>query len=381
MDNKRILIISFSNLKNDSRVKRQINYLKKQNKVLTMGLADPEIEDVNFIDISFKLNKFHLLYTMFLSTIGLFEKSYWKQDQIKVAQKKIKSSNLENLDLIIANDIDSVPLALSIKSNNTKIIFDAHEYSPLEHNDNLVWRIVFKKYKTYLIQKYAHLCDSMLTVCDGIVEEYKKVFQLQPIVITNACKFYDLKPSKTQDKIKMIHHGLSLPTRKIENMILMMDEVDERFELHLMLMQNNKSYYNKLEALIATRNNVLLIPSVPTDEIVPFTNKYDIGLYILEPTNFNNANALPNKFFEFIQSRLAIAIGPSPEMSKIIESNQIGVISSDFTPKSLAQQLNKLSISDIDRMKKNTDILANSLNADANMLILKQEIQSLFTVE
>ena len=94
MDNKRILIISFSNLKNDSRVKRQINYLKKQNTVITMGLADPEIEDVKFIDISFKLNKIHLLYTMILSTIGLFEKAYWNQDQLKIAKKRIKSSNL-----------------------------------------------------------------------------------------------------------------------------------------------------------------------------------------------------------------------------------------------------------------------------------------------
>ena len=40
-----------------------------------------------------KLNKIHLLYTMFLSTIGLFEKAYWNQDQLKIAKKRIKSSS------------------------------------------------------------------------------------------------------------------------------------------------------------------------------------------------------------------------------------------------------------------------------------------------
>jgi hypothetical protein len=30
--------------------------------------------------------------------------------------------------------------------------------------------------------------------------------------------------------------------------------------------------------------------------------------------------ALPNKFFEFIQARLAVAIWPSPEMSKITKT-------------------------------------------------------------
>ena len=64
----KIAIISFSNLKNDPRVKRQIKYLSKSYQVLAIGWANPEIEHVDFIDISYRLNKLHLIFNMLLTT-------------------------------------------------------------------------------------------------------------------------------------------------------------------------------------------------------------------------------------------------------------------------------------------------------------------------
>ncbi len=377
----KIAIISFSNLKSDSRVRRQINYFNKHYTVVTIGLKDPEIENVEFHDISYKLSKIYLVFIYFLLIIGFYEKGYWKHQQLLTATKKLPANYFNSFDVIISNDIDSVPLAIKLAGKQTKLVFDAHEYSPLEHDDSFIWRLVFKKYKTYLIKKYAPLCDLMLTVCNGIAEEYKKVFNLIPIVISNASNYFDIHASKTGDKIKLIHHGLTLPTRKIENMIEMMKYVDNRYELYLMLVNTNKTYYKKLQELASNQNNVHFIESVQTDEIVPFTAKFDIGLYILEPTNFNNANALPNKFFEFIQSRLAIAIGPSPEMASILKKEKNGVVANDFNPNTLAKQLNKLTVSDIDKMKENSNNLAQTLNAKVNMQLLHQEIEKLLVVK
>ncbi|MBK7701065.1 MAG: hypothetical protein IPJ39_21260 [Saprospiraceae bacterium] len=86
--------------------------------------------------------------------------------------------------------------------------------------------------------------------------------------------------------------------------------------------------------------------------IVNFISKYDIGLYILEPTNFNNGMALPNKMFEFIQARLAIAIGPSPEMKSLVEEYNLGVVSADFDSKGLAISLNNLTHQNIIDFKR-----------------------------
>ncbi|HSF55750.1 MAG TPA: hypothetical protein VLA71_18500, partial [Algoriphagus sp.] len=127
--------------------------------------------------------------------------------------------------------------------------------------------------------------------------------------------------------------------------------LDERFELKLMLLPTDLGYLNELKELAKDKKTEFL-PSVPTQEISAFINQFDIGLFILEPVNFNYANALPNKFFEFIQARLTIAIGPSPEMKKIVEAEQNGVVTQFFDEVEMARTLNALSMQEIQEMKE-----------------------------
>ena len=68
-------------------------------------------------------------------------------------------------------------------------------------------------------------------------------------------------------------------------------------------------------------------------------NKYDMGVFLLPPINFNYENTLPNKLFDFIQARLGIAIGPTPEMAEIVNHYKIGLVSEHFTAASLASRL------------------------------------------
>ena len=74
--------------------------------------------------------------------------------------------------------------------------------------------------------------------------------------------------------------------------------------------------------------------------------------------------ALPNKFFEFIQARLAIAIGPSPEMARLVKQYNLGIVSQDFTPKSMAESLNSLTKEQIRQYKENANQTAKILNAE-----------------
>ena len=152
--------------------------------------------------------------------------------------------------------------------------------------------------------------------------------------------------------------------RGIEIMIETMDYVDNRFSLDLMLVANwNLEYYEELKAMAQNRNNVRIIPPVAFEEIVPFSSQYDIGFYILQPTSYNCKYALPNKFFEFIQARLALAIGPSPEMAKYLKAYDLGIVAPNFTPQSMAESLNALTKEQILIYKENANKTAKILNA------------------
>jgi hypothetical protein len=82
----------------------------------------------------------------------------------------------------------------------------------------------------------------------------------------------------------------------------------------------------------ATQNYPMCVSSVASialerfEEIVPLSNAYDIGLYLLPPSSFNNLHALPSKFFEFLQALLAIAIGPFQEMARIVREFRYKVV-------------------------------------------------------
>ena len=169
----------------------------------------------------------------------------------------------------------------------------------------------------------------------------------------------------SKDKIKIIHHGYASPDRKIEGMIETMDYVDSRFRLDLMLVPNHQQdYYQTLQAMVEKRKNVRILPPVPFEEIIPFTSQYDIGFYILKPANFNHLYALPNKFFEFIQARLMIAISPNPEMARLVKQYDLGIIAKDFSPQEMAKSLNSLSKEQILQYKENANKTAKILNAE-----------------
>jgi hypothetical protein len=157
-------------------------------------------------------------------------------------------------------------------------------------------------------------------------------------------------------------------------MIEMMDFLDERFSLDMMLIVSGGAYWDKIVSMAGSRKNVKIIPPLRMEEIVPFTNQYDIGLYLCPPTSFNQKYTLPNKFFEFIQARLAVAIGPSIEMKKIVAQYDCGVVSDDFDPRSLAAKLSSLSADKIFHYKQQSHQAASVLCSEVN----RKKIQSLF---
>jgi hypothetical protein len=366
---RNVLVLVFSNLKHDARVSRQIDWLKKRFNVTVMCFG-ADRDDVEVIQIS--QTPLTLLRKSLLGVALLLRQYKIALSLFHDYGKTVDQLRRRTWDLVIANDIDTLPIAFSVKGKG-KVIFDAHEYAPRHFEDKRVWKLFFQPMYIYLCRNYIHLTDGMLTVGKGLANEYKKEFGVEPVIITNAARYHDIQPSEVQaDKIRLIHHGIANASRRLELMIDMMDILDERFTLDLILMTSEyasgktKSYIASLKET-ATRNpRIRILPAVKSTEIVATINQYDIGVFIIPPINFNYANTLPNKLFDFLQARLGIAIGPTPEMTDIVNSYDLGVVSKDFTAKSLADKLQKLTTDDVIRFKRNAGKAALDHNAGKN---------------
>ncbi len=367
---KKVLIICFTDLEKDPRVIRQIRFLKDKFEVSAVGLKSADEDNVVFYPIERSPASFlQNVKKAFLFKIRLFEKVYWDTYKYEALLNLLSG---KKFDLIISNDIESLPFALRI-ANGAKILLDAHEYTPREFEDRFLWRFFLKDYKEYLCKKYIKCCDRMITVSGGIANEYYKNFNIKPNIITNACDYVNIKPTHNSKFIKLIHHGGAIPSRKIESMLKMMDYLDNSFTLDLMLLPTVPTYLKKLKYMAKDKDKIKFLKPVPTQEVVNCINKYDIGVYILEENSFNNKYALPNKFFDFIQARLALAIGPSPEMAKIVRQYDCGIIAKDFEPESMAKELSRLTRDKIDYYKNQSDKAAHELSSERN----RQKLENL----
>jgi hypothetical protein len=223
----------------------------------------------------------------------------------------------------------------------------------------------WKPYYENIYRNCLPAVDLFINVCDSIATKCFEEFGKKSIVIPNASIFHDLKPSEISPKqIRIIHHGGCIPSRKIEVMIQVAEILGEGYQLDLMLTLNEGKYYDQIKTMVAGVPNVSLIPPVAFENIVPFTNQYDIGLFLLPPTNYNYSVALPNKLFEFIQARLCIATGPSPEMMNYVNAYDLGVVSESFTPESMVEAIRALSAEKIQKYKQNCDLSARKLSAE-----------------
>jgi len=296
-----------------------------------------------------------------MSNLTLFEKGKLFWEKLRFGLSGVEEAFQEEcFDLLIVEDIQLLPLAISYKGSS-KVLFDAREYFPRQ-NESEIWFELFEKNRLVQVcRKYLPQCDAIVTVSEGLRREYLKEFGLTTEVFRSIPSYVVSAAHPTNpDEIRMVYHGVANRNRRIENLIEVVSLLDERFSLALIL-TGNSQYQRELQNFAVSMKRVSFIAPVPFEEIIPTIGQYDIGFFYCEPTTFNLLNCLPNKFFEFIQARLMIAIGPSPEMTEIVKEYGCGIVARDFSVQSMASALNSLSAAEIDKSKQQSDKAARDL--------------------
>lgn len=377
---KSILILSFSSIKHDARVTRQIEFLSKTYSLTIAAFSNHKDSQLEFIKLEKpKLDLFRKVITAFFLLLRIHRISY----PLLFGQKTLKEKlSNRKFDLVIANDVDILPLGFQIGVSD-KVFLDAHEYSPRQFEDKLMWRILFQPLMYHICKKFIPRTVGMTTIGRGIANEYKKQFKCNPIVLNNATWHNPIPPTDViPDKIRLIHHGGATVSRQLEIMIEMMSLLDNRFTLDLMLIvpdtasAKTKGYIDYLKGLAKGDDRINFVPAVKSKEVIPFINRYDMGVILVPPINFNYANGLPNKLFEFIQAKLAVAIGPIPEIAEVVNQFDLGYVSDEFTAQSLASKLKNISKEDLIRFKQNASKAAIELSADKNSKLLNELVSS-----
>ena len=106
----RLLIISFSPIASDARVLKQVLHFSEKYDVTTCGYGPTPSARVTHLqipdDVPFRA------HTRKMLILRQYRKMYWNSPAVQWAQRELAA---QTFDIVLANDIETVGLALSLK--------------------------------------------------------------------------------------------------------------------------------------------------------------------------------------------------------------------------------------------------------------------------
>ncbi|CBG40188.1 glycosyltransferase family protein [Helicobacter mustelae] len=289
-------------------------------------------------------------------------------------------TKMPKMDLFIIEDITLLAFGLDYKKSynpSLKILIDLREYYPLQYENDPEWMAGFGEFFGFLCREFLPHVDFAITVSEGIAQKYKEEFGLHCEVFHSLPPYHELKPNPLKTPINIIYHGFLSPDRNSAFLLEIAHQLRGDFCMQILGLSNIKGFLETLEK--NAPKNVNFLAPVSMEEIIPFTNNFDIGILTLSPNTFNNAHALPNKFFEYIQARLALIAPPLPSLRDFLSLWQVGKMSQDFTPESLASTINALQKEEIAAYKTASDRAAKILNTTENRQKILRWIEGLLS--
>lgn len=371
-DKPTILVFKFSPLNRDPRVLKQIRALKDLGRVVTCGYGEaPELADEH-IRIPDSLGTWRtgpgrIPVTAFMLGTRQLKRFYWNSKRVQFVLDNVQSGSM---DVVVANDAAALPLAVKLAPLRG-IHADLHEYAPKQGEHSRVWRVLFQPLMNWMCAPLVQV-DSTSTVAEGIAAEYARQFGIsRPFVVPNATGYQaSYRPTETSSPLRLIHIGAAGRGRRIEDSIKAVAAANKvrpgHAVLDIYLAPGEPSYIKELSSLAVSvgEGAVRVLDPVKYDEIIPTMHTYDVGVFVCPPSTFNLDHALPNKFFEYMQARLALLIGPSKEMAPIVEKESNGVVATGFGVSEITDALLSLDAAKVDSFKKASDAVAKKYSAE-----------------
>jgi len=366
MSRPRILCISLSPIYRDSRVLRQIGILSEFADVTTVGYGKRPAGASEHIEVPESLPSLPQTVGGVLNlALRRWQKSELAAPGVAFIAQALRG---RSFDLVVANEARVLGLAFHL-AQGAPVWGDMHEWAPEERTHILSWRLLVAPFMVHLCRKYLARCAAVTTISDSTAALYARDFAVEARVMRNSSPWRDLEPSPAEPgRIRLVHSGAAIHGRSLETMIDAVLQLDDRFSLDLYLVPggDHGKYLDKLKARAQGSGRISFHPPVPPTDLPRTLNKYDVGLYWMAPSHPNNRFALPNKFFDFVQARLAIAISPTIEMVNLVRKYELGVVGEGYTIDDCVKTLLSLTPDTVASAKVAAHAAAPALSFDAD---------------
>lgn len=281
---------------------------------------------------------------------------------------------LKNNNPVIAhyNDLDGLFAGLfgnfQHKRKNLVKVYDSHEFEieRLKAKSKLVYHLAYL-IENSLIRKV----DFVITVNKSIATDLMKIHKLSslPIVLRNIPEEFEIDKNKVlriRQNYQLIHkkykfnklimyHGYVTYGRGLENLIKAMANLKNI--LLIIKGKGEKGYLDSLKKLtIKFKVNHCVVFDNASDwsSLGNYIAAVDIGIVCPIAINKSYFYGLPNKLFEYIACEKPIVGSNYPEISKIVQEYNIGILTNPDNPIEIANAIDQIfSERNLDRFNSN----------------------------
>jgi hypothetical protein len=365
----RILCISLSPLTRDARVLRQVDALARHGEVTTLGYGPQPPAATAHLQVDDDLN------SLPRTPLGVARLAARRLHSAEMAapglRRGLELIGDQRFDLVVANDARALPLAHRA-ARGAPVWADMHEWAAQEFSHVTSWRLLIGPLMEHVCREYLPRSAAVTTVCEPLARRYTEHYGTPCEVVRNAGPWRDLQPSPPEPgRIRLVHSGAAIRGRNLEMLVEATLEVPGcTLDLFLVPAADGGRYLAELTRLAGDSGRVTIHPPVAPAELPATLNRFDVGAFCMPPININAEFALPNKFFDFVQARLAHAVGPAPEMARLVREYDLGVVSDDFSKDSFVAALRRLDPAAVAAGKQASHRHARDLSSERDLEVV-----------
>ena len=357
-----IVMLAISNMRFDPRVQREAQALARGGyhvKIIVPDNHTPPLAEtplnwgpgIEFVLLPWQAASYIMSYPFLLGRIML--------------DYAIK----ENPFAFHCHDLTTAVIGLAAaRKVGTRCVCDFHEW----WSEMSEWNYIEKKFvdplpKTKRFFKFAERfimsrADAVITVCDSIAHELEKNVKGSSAEITVIRNIPDLNPSPNesdyrnlnlrelfglqQEQQLVIYQGGVGPSRNLEPVI---DALAYAPRTVLVIrgpaIEHFAKDYQARAALSGVQDRLFCLDPVPSADVVAAAAASGAvaGLYTVGQICLSWVYALPNKIFEYMVAGLPILTADYPEVRKLVDHYEIGIVFDPDDPHSIAAAFNRFA--------------------------------------
>ncbi|MGB1294508.1 MAG: glycosyltransferase, partial [Flavobacteriales bacterium] len=142
--------------------------------------------------------------------------------------------------------------------------------------------------------------------------------------------------------ITLLYQGAVNLGRGIETMVESMLYLPSQFKLWIVGSGDLSENISNLITENNVQDRVKMFGRLEPEELKKLTPQAHLGLSLEENLGLNYYYALPNKLFDYLHAQIPMVVSPFPEMSAIVEGNNIGYIRQSNTSEGLALEIKEI---------------------------------------